>query len=136
MKMSDLPNETKSFIIDSSGWIEYFSNGKLTDRFSKYIEKANSDDFFTPSLIIYEVYKKIRSSYSEEEAIKAIVHIQANTTIIDIDSKLAVKSAEISLKENLSLADSIIYETSVLTKSEIITSDKHFKGKKNVIYIE
>lgn len=55
---------------------------------------------------------------------------------MDIDSKIAVKSAEIGLQENLSLADSIIYGASVVKNARIITSDKHFKGKKNVIYIE
>lgn len=134
--MSGLPNGTISYIIDSSGWIEYFSNGKLANKYSKYIEKIEPDKYFTPSLIIFEVYKKIRSNYSEEEAIKAIVHIQANTTIVDIDPKIAVESADISIKEKLSLADSIIYCTSLIKNAQIITSDKHFKGKKNVIYIE
>lgn len=134
--MNGLHNDQSSFVIDSSGWIEYFSNGKLADKYSKFIEKAQPDSYFTPALIIYEVYKKIRSSYSEEEAIKAIVHIQANTTILDIDSRISIKSAEISIKENLSLADSIIYGASSLINAQIITNDKHFKGKKNVIFIE
>lgn len=39
--MSDMPNETITYIIDSFGWIEYFSNGKLAEKYSKYIEKQN-----------------------------------------------------------------------------------------------
>ncbi|MEA3559445.1 MAG: PIN domain-containing protein, partial [Candidatus Thermoplasmatota archaeon] len=71
--MTDMLNNT---IIDSCGWIEFFSDGPLASKFEKIIMKAGPDNFFTPTIVIYEVFKKIRSKYSEEEALKAIAHIK------------------------------------------------------------
>lgn len=136
MKMSDLQNDSNNYVIDSTGWIEYFSNGKCAEKFSKYIEKTGEVVFYTPSLVIFEVYKKINSVYGEDEAIKSIVHMQALTIVVDLDSALSIKAAEISLKERLSLADSIIYATAIQKDATIVTSDRHFSGKAHVIFIE
>ncbi len=133
MRKTDSPSER--YIIDSYGWIEYFSNGKLADEYAKYIEKSKPENYFTPTIIIYEVYKKMRSMYSEEDSIKAIAHIESYTTIIDIDIKLAAKGAESSLDEKLPMADAIIRATANSMNAKIITSDKHFKGIENVMMI-
>ena len=43
-------------LVDSSGWIELASDGPLADRFSEYLEE--SDRVITPSIVVYEVYKR------------------------------------------------------------------------------
>lgn len=134
MKRKGLRNS--KFIIDSFGWIEYFGGGKLTNSYAKYIENCSPSTHFTPSVIIYEVYKKVRSSYTEEDAIKAIMHIDNYTTIVDIDSELAVKGAEASIDEKLPMADALIRATANKLDAKIVTSDPHFKNLKNVIFIE
>ncbi len=134
MREKDLNNN--KYVIDSYGWIEYFSGGKLLNKYAKYIENCSPGSHFTPSIIIYEVYKKIRSSYEEEDAINAIMHIQNYTTIIDIDTDFAIKGAEISINEKLPMADALIKACAVKLEAMIITSDPHFKGMNNVIFIK
>jgi predicted nucleic acid-binding protein len=134
MRKKDFKNDR--FIIDSFGWIEYFGDGKLSRRYAKYIENASSGSFFTPSIVIYEVFKKIRSEYEEDDAISAIMHIQNYSTIIDIDTKLAIKGAETSIQERLPMADALIRATANELKAQIITSDPHFKELDNVVFIE
>ena len=64
-------------LIDSSGWIEYFAEGKLAPKYAKYIEAANSSVYATPAIVLYEVYKRIKSVKGEDAALKAVAHIIA-----------------------------------------------------------
>ena len=134
MKMKD--SKEDRFIIDSYGWIEYFGGGKLSNKYAKYIENCKPTTHLTPSIIMYEVYKKIRSSYNEEDAINAVMHIKNYTTIVDVDTKIAINGAEVSISKKLPMADALIKATSDLYDARIITSDPHFKKLDNVMFIE
>ncbi|MCK4613278.1 MAG: type II toxin-antitoxin system VapC family toxin [Thermoplasmata archaeon] len=126
----------ESYVIDSCGWIEFFSNGDAADEYAAYIEKANRREYFTPSIIFYEVYKKIRTAYSEEEALRAVAHIKYATTIIDFSEEIAISAAEMSIREKLPMADAIIAATAKRKGAKIVTSDEHFKDNEHVIFIE
>ena len=124
--MKQKGSRKEKIIIDSFGWIEYFTNGKLADKYAKYIKESDPDTCLTPSIIIYEVYKIIRK----------IVHIDHYSTIVNLDMKTATLGADSSLEQGLSMADAIIWGIAQLHGAKIITSDKDFKGKENVISIE
>ncbi|MCK5560123.1 MAG: type II toxin-antitoxin system VapC family toxin [Thermoplasmata archaeon] len=134
--MKQKGSQNKKYIIDSYGWIEYFSESKLADKYSKYIEKSTPSNYFTPTIIIYEVYKKFKSFYTEEDAITAVANIENCTTVIDINSRLAIKGADSSLEQKLPMADAIIWGVADEINAKIVTSDLHFKNQDNVIFIE
>ncbi|MEW8958660.1 MAG: hypothetical protein AB2448_06045, partial [Moorella sp. (in: firmicutes)] len=76
--------------------------------------------------IIYEVYKKIKREYSEAEALTAIGPIH----------QYLIQAAEFSLQYGLPMADAMVYTVTSMYGSQIVTSDKHFKGLEMVIYLE
>lgn len=119
-------------LIDSFGWIEYFGEGPLVDRYVKYIEKANPTEYYTPTIVLYEVYKKIKRDVSEERALKAYAYILACTSVVYLTEKIAMVAGEISLKKGLSMADSIVKATAELHGAKIITSDRDFEGLDNI----
>lgn len=123
-------------LIDSFGWIEYFGEGALVEKYARYIEKANREEYYTPSIVLYEVYKKIKREGSEEKALEAYAYIFAYTSIVPLTGDLAVEAAEISLKRGLSMADAIIKATAERHKAKVVTGDKHFKGLEGVELIE
>ncbi len=56
-------------VVDSSGWIEVFTNGPLADRFLAVIEaEAN---LVVPAISILEVFKWVLREHSEAQAIQA-----------------------------------------------------------------
>lgn len=118
-------------LVDSSLWIEYFSNGPKTNRIAKIIQSANKETYRTPSIILFEVYKKIKKDLNEQSANEAIAYIVDLTQIIGLDERIAVHAAEVSIGTDLSLADAIIKATAELTDAKLKTMDKHFKGMKN-----
>jgi len=121
-------------LIDSYGWIEYFAEGPLADNYAPFIEKANAENTITPTIVVYEVYKKIKNTKGEQKALEAYAQI-SRTKIIELNSPLSLEAADISLTTKLGMADSIIVATAKTYNAEIITSDKHLKNIKAVKFI-
>lgn len=124
------------FIIDSCGWIEYFEEGELADKFEKYILKANPEEYLTPTIVLYEVFKKIKMNANEEEALRVTAQIKAVTTVVDIGYSVALSAADISIQEKIPMADSLIYSVARYYGATLITSDVDFKDMADVVYFE
>jgi len=118
--------------VDSCGWLEFYTNGPLCNQYAEYLRDLN--DIITPVIILYEIYKKVKREYSEDEALLAIIPI-LKTKVILLDNHLALMAADISLESHLPMADAIVFATAQFHGSQLITSDIHFKNLKNVIYL-
>ncbi len=120
-------------LVDSCGWIEYLSDGPLADKYEKYLQ--DSSQIVIPTIVLYEVYKKIRRERKEEEAIIIAAQMK-KTKIIPLTDEIALSSAEFSLRYKLPLADSIVYATAIKENVQVVTSDSHFEGLDGVIFME
>jgi predicted nucleic acid-binding protein len=121
-------------LIDSYGWIEYFGDGPLADSYAPFIEKSNAENTVTPTIVVYEVYRKIKNTKGEQKALEAYAQM-SQTKIIELNSVLSLEAADIGLTTGLGMADSIIVATAKAYNAEIITSDKHLKDIKRVKFI-
>ena len=121
-------------LIDSYGWLEYFLEGPLADKYARYIEEANEENCVTPTVVVYEVYKRVRSIRGEQNALEAYSQI-TRTKIIELTSQIALEAAEISLSANIGMADSIVIATAKAHNAEVMTSDKHLKDFKECKFI-
>ena len=121
-------------LIDSYGWLEYFLEGPLAEKYAKYIEEANEENYVTPTIVVYEVYKRIRSIQGEQSALEAYAQI-TRTKIVELTSQIALEAAEISLSTSLGMADSMIVATAKAYNAQIVTSDKHLKDFKETRFI-
>ncbi len=122
-------------LLDSHGWLEYFLEGPLAEKYAKYIEDANEENYVTPTIVMYEVYKRIRSIQGEQSALEASAQIN-RTKIIELTSQIAIEAAEISLNASLGMADSLIVATARAFNAQIITSDRHLKDFKDAKFID
>ena len=121
-------------LIDSYGWIEYFADGPLAESYAAFIEKADAEKTVTPTIVIYEVYRRIKSTKGEQKALEAYTQM-SRTNIVELTSPLSLKAADISMNLNLGMADSIIVATAKAYNAEIVTSDEHLKSIKGVKFI-
>ena len=119
-------------VVDSSGWIEYFTEGPNAGFFAGAIEKI--EELLVPARSIYEVFKWVSRERGETQALKAIAHMQLGE-VIDLDSKLAIFSARLSLQAKLPMADSIVYATARAHEATLWTQDDDFEGLEGVKYI-
>lgn len=111
-------------IVDSSGWLEYFSGGPNADHF--LVPLQDSSSLIVPVITIYEVFKVILRESKENEAFQAIAAMQKGKTI-ELTTRIAMNASKQSLQYNLPMADSIILSTAQLYGCTIWTQDSDFK---------
>ena len=119
-------------IVDSCGWLEWFTDGKLADSYEKYL--VDPEKILIPAIVLYEVYKVLKREVGEGKALIAAGYMK-NSPIIPLDGSLALAAADIALKEKLAMADAIIYSSARLNNCKIITSDVDLKDLPGVEFI-
>ncbi len=120
-------------VIDSSLWIEFFLGSGYGDIVRKLL--INEKNVIVPTIIITEVYKKFLGETTQDLA-QTILDFLLSLRTMDLSVELSINSAQIGKMHKLSLADSIIYATTINTNSTLYTMDKHFRELPNVIYYE
>ena len=119
-------------IVDSCGWLEWFTDGRLADKYQEYL--ADQDNLLVPAIILYEVYKILKREVGEEKALLAVGYMK-NSPIIPLDETLALAAADIALQKSLAMADAIIVATSLFHNCTVISSDSDLKDQSNVKFI-
>jgi predicted nucleic acid-binding protein len=120
-------------IVDSSGWLEYFANGKNADFFAEPIE--GTDSLIVPTICLYEVFKRILQQRDETEALNAIAFMQSGK-IVDLSSPIALHAARVSAELKIPLADSIMLATARECNAILWTQDPDFYGLEDVRHIK
>lgn len=77
----------------------------------------------------------MRRERKEEETLLVVAQIM-KTRVVPLSEDIALSIAEISLKHTLPMADAIVYATAMREACPVVTSDTHFKGLEDVIYLE
>jgi len=119
-------------LMDSSGWIEFFTGGPLAHRYSTYLTPAH--EIVTPTIVLYEVYKKIKRERGEETAVLLAGRISA-TQIIPLTESVALLAADLSLQHGLAMADAIVYATARDQEAQLVTGDADLKDLPDVVHV-
>jgi predicted nucleic acid-binding protein len=118
-------------LVDSSGWLEYFADGKNADFFVSAIE--DTENLIVSTINIFEVYKKVLREKDEESAIQAVALMQ-NSHIINVDTPISLTAAKLSYDLKIPMADSIILSTARLNNAVLWTQDSDFEKIPDVKY--
>jgi toxin FitB len=119
-------------VVDSSGWLEFLTDGALADQYAPHLRQPTS--VVTPTIVVYEVYKHAKRLLSEEDAVDAVAAMQ-KTQIIPLSNELALVAADLSLAHKLPMADAIVLATAQAYNADVITSDADFADIPGVRYI-
>jgi predicted nucleic acid-binding protein len=118
-------------VVDSCGWIEVFADGPLAASFAPYLRDLRS--VVTPTIVVYEVYRKLKQTTSEDEALSAITVLH-RTTIVPLSTEIALTAADLAIQYHLSMADAFVLATGYSSDADVITSDRSFKDLPRVVY--
>jgi predicted nucleic acid-binding protein len=118
-------------IIDSSGWLEYFSDGPKAGHYLPPLNDPPS--LIVPVITIYEVFKVVLRESSENSALQAVAAMQKGR-VVDLTAKLAMEASKLSLRHDLPMADSIILATAHAYRCTIWTQDADFQHIEGVKY--
>ena len=120
-------------LVDSSGWIEFALDGPLARRYENYLQ--NLSDVLTPTIVVYEVYKRLKRDASEAAA-DAVIAKMGKTHVISLDDQLALLAAESSLTHGLPMAGAVVYATAQRYGATLVTSDADFKDLPGVVVLK
>jgi predicted nucleic acid-binding protein len=120
-------------LVDSSGWIEFFSGGPLADRYATHLKSPA--EVITPVIVVYEVYKKIKRERGEAAALLAVGQLNA-TQVVPLTEVIARLAADLSLQHGLAMADALIYATAQDERAQLVTSDADLKDLPGVTYLK
>jgi predicted nucleic acid-binding protein len=113
----------KRAVVDSSVWIELLLLGKRHAVCRKAFDSF--DEIVVPTVVFYEVYKKIAAQVSEEDAL-AVVGEMSRHVIADLDRTIALLAADVSRDENLGMADSLVLAHARAAGAKLLSLDNDF----------
>ncbi len=119
-------------VVDSSGWIEFFTGGSNAGRYGRYLNRPA--EHVTPTNVLYEVYNHVKRERTEEEALLAVAQIQ-KTRLVPLSESLALAAADASPELRLAMADAIVYATAKAEGAELVTGDSDLRGLPGVTYL-
>jgi len=112
-------------VVDSSGWLEYFSDGPNAKHFSAPLREAAT--LIVPVISIYEVFKVVLRESGDDDALQAAAAMQKGR-VIDLTADIAMSAAKLSLHYNIPMPDSVILATAKAYKCTLWTQDADFKN--------
>ncbi|MBI4677784.1 MAG: type II toxin-antitoxin system VapC family toxin [Elusimicrobia bacterium] len=110
-------------LLDSSVWIEYLAGGAKAARLESFLDRPQ--DILTPTVVLYEVYKKLKREKGEEAAVTAVAQL-TRTRIISLDEHDALCAADISLEYDIPMADAMVAAAARTFGARVLTMDADF----------
>jgi predicted nucleic acid-binding protein len=119
-------------MVDSSGWLEYFAEGKNADFYAPAIE--DTTQLIVSTINIYEVFKLVYQRRGEDSALQAIA-VMLQGQVMGVSIRAARESAKFSPDNKVPMADSMIYPTSRINGAFLWTQDIDFEPFEKVKFI-
>ena len=119
-------------VVDSSGWLEYFADGKNASFFAPVIQKPAK--LLVPTISLYEVFKRVLQQRDESDALKAVAAMQQGA-LVDLDAPIALSAAKLSTETQLPMADSVMLATARAFDATLWTQDADFETIEGVRYV-
>lgn len=113
----------RSVVLDSSVWIEILGYGGLAKACTQALKGA--EKVCVPTLVLFEVYKKIASSRSEDVALSAVALLSQHE-LADLTREVALAAADLSMQHGLAMADSFILAHAQRSGATLVTLDNDF----------
>ena len=120
-------------VVDSSGWIEFFTAGTNGLVFKAVIEQR--DKLLVPTINIFEVHK-VLSRKLPAGAVQSCLDVMRQGRVLDLTDKRAVAAADIAVKHKLAMADAVIYSMAREFDGTLWTQDVDYNGLAGVRYFE
>ncbi|MBI3588406.1 PIN domain-containing protein [Candidatus Micrarchaeota archaeon] len=120
-------------VIDSWAWIEFLKGNAKGAAVKNAIAGA---DLATVSTNLYEVLYRTSEDEGEPAAEKARLFIESHSQIIPVDGNLAYAAVRVRREEKLHALDAFAYAAARQWGAKLLTGDPHFRGKRDIQFIE
>ncbi|QCI64184.1 type II toxin-antitoxin system VapC family toxin [Phreatobacter stygius] len=119
-------------VVDTSAWIEWLRASPTAAALTEHW--PNAADTVVPTLVQLELAKWLTREVSEEAADQAIAYTMG-CLVAPLETRIALRAAEICRTHKLATADAIIYATALDLGADCLTCDSHFEGLPDVVLV-
>jgi predicted nucleic acid-binding protein len=119
-------------VVDSSGWLEFFSDGPNASFFAPPIQKLS--ELIVPTLSLYEVFKRVLQQRDETQALKAVA-LMEQAIVVELNAAIALSAAKLSVDLKLPMADSIILASARAFNAMLWSQDADFEGMEGIRFV-
>lgn len=119
-------------LVDSSGWIEFFTAGPNGPAFREAI--AHQDRVIVPTVALYEVCK-VLSRRLDSTLVDTCLDLMRLCRVVDLTDVRAIAAAKASRTHGLALADAAMYSIALEHGAVLWTQDADYEGLPGVRYI-
>ncbi len=116
---------TMRILPDSNALMEVFKGTEKGKAVGKHLKKA---EIVVSSICIYEILHVIGKRYSKRDAENFHRSISMRYRIFPVDERVAVLAAEIRRKNDMPMADCLIYATAKANNAKVISGCRHFRA--------
>jgi predicted nucleic acid-binding protein len=109
-------------VVDSSVWIEILQHGSLHDKCLKAIHRQTVR---VPTVILFEVYRKLKSKVSEDVALEAVAAL-GRYEAVELTREIALLAGDLSLEHDLAMADALVLASAHYFGDVLLTLDNDF----------
>jgi predicted nucleic acid-binding protein len=120
-------------LVDSSGWLEYFADGRNAEFFAKVIEET--ENVIVSTINIYEVFRRVLQQRGEDAALQAVA-LMHQGSVVDVTSPIAMEAVKLSTELKIPMADSMILATARACGAIMWTQDANFEGLPDTKFIK
>jgi len=123
------------YVLDSYAWAEFFDGSKK----GKKVKELLKENTATSIIALAEFSDKCAR---ENRDLKPFIEfIQANSAILPLTQDIALESGKLKfelrkISKNISLADTIHFQTSKYAGATFVTGDKDFKDVTGILFLE
>ena len=122
------------YVLDSYAWAEFFDGSEK----GKKIKDLLKENTATSILVLAEFSDKCAREGREIETF--VEFIQANTAILPLTQEIALGSGKLKVElrktsKNISLADSIHFQTAKENGATFVTGDNDFKEVEGILFL-
>ena len=111
-------------VVDSSAWIEYYTDGPNARYFSAPI--LDREALLVPAICLYEVFKWVLVHGTKQDALTTSADMQQGL-VVAVDASIATSAARLSVELQLPMADSLVLATARAFEATIWTQDGDFR---------
>ncbi len=112
-------------LVDSSIWIDLFTKGPKYSACKNLIE--NSIIVGVPTIVIYEVCRKISIKVSSDSAMTVAAYLR-QFSILNLTDEIALFAIDLSIEHKLAMAASMVLAHANVAESMLVTLDNDLRS--------
>ena len=119
-------------LVDTSIWIELLLDSAIGRNARS--EVPSPQEWLVPTIVQFELAKWLTRELDRDTA-NRVIALTRTYIVVELDTEIALRAAELSARHKLPTADALIYATALVEGADLLTCDSHFKELEQVHFI-